>query len=119
MARCCSPAEAADVHARGSEGWRDRFLQYWTLKEAYLKARGLGIPVHLADLSFSLHSDDVRLNGRGSMAGADAGWAFDLITLHADHFLAVAARHHSGRPPDFSSTRSRPPGCRDAGVARA
>jgi 4'-phosphopantetheinyl transferase len=90
--RCCAPAEAADVYARGGEGWQDRFLQYWTLKEAYLKARGLGIAVHLADLCFSLHADEVTLDFKGALARHDGpDWAFDLITLHADHFLAVAA----------------------------
>jgi 4'-phosphopantetheinyl transferase len=102
VARCCSPAEAADVEARGGAGWRDRFLQYWTLKEAYLKARGLGIAVHLADLSFSLRSDDIRLEFRGGLAEANgAEWAFDLITLHADHFLAVAAPVVGRRRPRF------------------
>jgi 4'-phosphopantetheinyl transferase len=87
--RCCSSSEAADVNARG-EAWRDRFLMYWTLKESYLKARGLGISVHLADLSFSLQKDDVQLERRGAL-DADDEWAFELITLHADHYLAVAA----------------------------
>ena len=100
VTRCCSPSECADVYARG-DGWRDRFLQYWTLKEAYLKARGLGISVHLPDLSFSLHDDEVRLDLRGSFAEADTAWAFDLITLHAEHFLAVAAPAHAGMRPTF------------------
>lgn len=101
VSRCCSAAERADVLSRGPEGWRDRFLQYWTLKEAYLKARGLGITVHLPDLSFSLHDDTVRLETHGSLAGQSANWAFDLITLHADHFLAVAAPYVAGEPPTF------------------
>ena len=49
--------EAEDVAAQG-DGWRDRFLTYWTLKEAYLKARGLGISVQLADISFALNGED-------------------------------------------------------------
>ncbi len=53
VTRYCSPAEAEDVCAQGDR-WRDRFLTYWTLKEAYLKARGLGIAVHLSDISFTL-----------------------------------------------------------------
>jgi 4'-phosphopantetheinyl transferase len=97
--RCCSPSEAADVNARG-ESWRDRFLMYWTLKESYLKARGLGISVHLADLSFSLQSDEVELERRGSLSGDDP-WAFELITLHADHYLAVAAPVRGDARPRF------------------
>jgi 4'-phosphopantetheinyl transferase len=100
VARCCSPSEAADVNARGVEGWRDRFLMYWTLKESYLKARGLGISVHLGDLSFSLHDDSVVLDRRGPLA-ADDEWAFELITLHADHYLAVAAPVRHDKRPRF------------------
>ena len=33
----------ADVAAQSDDTWHDRFLTYWTLKEAYLKARGLGV----------------------------------------------------------------------------
>lgn len=60
--RCCSASEAADIQAREGERWRDRFLQYWTLKESYLKARGLGISIHLPDLSFSFRDGVVVLD---------------------------------------------------------
>ena len=49
--RYCSPAEAEDIDARG-DAWLPRFLHYWTLKEAYLKARGLGVSVPLAEIEF-------------------------------------------------------------------
>lgn len=101
VARCCSPAEAADINAWEPERWRDRFLQYWTLKESYLKACGLGISVHLADLSFSLHGEDIRLDRHGALATGGDDWAFELITLHADHYLAVAAPRLDGRRPRF------------------
>lgn len=97
VARCCDDEEAADVDAHG-EAWRDRFLQYWTLKESYLKAVGLGISVHLPDVRF-------RLDGRvhpafqGSLAGADAGWAFEIAPLAPRHYVAVAAQSGSAPAP--------------------
>lgn len=89
IARCCSPEEAADVEASGA-AWPDRFLQYWTLKESYLKAVGLGISVPLAEVRFSI-APAPRARFTGSLAGADAGWAFDLTTLGDAYYLAVAA----------------------------
>jgi 4'-phosphopantetheinyl transferase len=89
VARCCAEDEAADVAAHG-DAWRDRFLQYWTLKEAYLKAVGLGISVHLPDVRFS-PAANLAPAFQGSMAGADAGWTFTLRTLDAGHYVAVAA----------------------------
>jgi len=100
--RCCSPAEVADVNAQGADGWRDRFLTYWTLKEAYLKARGLGISVHLPDISFSIDRDAIRIGFLDSLAGTDAGWHFRLERVTPHHLLAVAAgagsRFHPSRP---------------------
>ncbi len=40
--RYCAPCEVADIERQGPSAWQDQFLKYWTLKEAYLKARGLG-----------------------------------------------------------------------------
>jgi 4'-phosphopantetheinyl transferase len=100
--RYCSPDEAAAVARGGESGWRDEFLKYWTLKEAYLKARGLGIAVHLADLSFTLAADRVAVAFHGSLAGADPHWAFDLRPLGSDHFVAIAASTPDGRRPIFT-----------------
>ncbi len=91
VARFCSPDEAAAIRV-GEPGWRDRFLQVWTLKEAYLKARGVGISVHLSDISFSVDAagDDVRVRFLRSLADADARWAFRLARATPRHLLAVA-----------------------------
>jgi 4'-phosphopantetheinyl transferase len=94
VTRCCADDEAADVNARG-DGWRDHFLKYWTLKESYLKATGLGISVHLPDVRFRLH-DGPSAAFTGSLAGADAGWTFDLREMTPHHYVAVAASTTNG-----------------------
>jgi len=99
VARCCDDSEAADVDAHG-ERWRDRFLQYWTLKESYLKAVGLGISVHLPDVRFRL-TDDIQPAFQGDLAGADAGWTFDLTTLGSRYYVAVAASAAASGAPSF------------------
>jgi 4'-phosphopantetheinyl transferase len=40
--RVFTEAEQADLFARSGDDQRGRFADYWTLKEAYMKARGLG-----------------------------------------------------------------------------
>jgi 4'-phosphopantetheinyl transferase len=99
--RFCSPSEIADVERRGPDGWRDQFLRYWTLKEAYLKARGLGIAVHLADVSFTLAGGDVRVEFLNSLAGTDTNWAFALTESGESHFIAAAAPATGGVRPAF------------------
>lgn len=97
--RCCAPEEIDDVRRAGPDGWRDQFLKYWTLKEAYLKARGLGISVPLADLCFQL-SPEPRLACRRALAGEPADWAFRLDRVTDGHWLAAAAPlEHT--PPHF------------------
>lgn len=42
---------------------QDRFFDYWTLKEAYIKAWGLGLAIPLADFSFHLGDDSAVPHG--------------------------------------------------------
>jgi 4'-phosphopantetheinyl transferase len=96
--RYCSPAEADDILGRG-DAWHERFLEYWTLKEAYLKARGLGIAVPLADVSFSLEPEPIRIEFLGRLTGTDARWAFHLTRATDRHVVAVAADAADGARP--------------------
>ena len=93
--RYCAPAEADDIDAQGDR-WRDRFLTYWTLKEAYLKARGLGIAVQLADVCFTLEPD-VRISFLGELAGTSTDWMFHLDRPTTRHIIAVAVEGGSAR----------------------
>lgn len=97
VARYCAPAEVTDITASGPEGWRTRFLHYWTLKEAYLKARGLGISVPLAEIEFAL-TDPPCVRFLGSLAGTDTRWAFHIDRVSPRHLAAVAAAAHDGPP---------------------
>jgi 4'-phosphopantetheinyl transferase len=100
VTRYCSPAEAEDVCAQ-ADGWRDRFLTYWTLKEAYLKARGLGISVHLSDISFTLAGVEARIGFLDSLAGTDDRWRFHLVRLEPHHLAAIAVETQDGASPPF------------------
>jgi 4'-phosphopantetheinyl transferase len=95
--RYCSPAEIADIDAQGA-AWSDRFLVYWTLKEAYLKARGLGIALPLASISFSIDGDAPSVAFLGRLAGLETRWAFDLVRVTDRHLVATAAPMLDRRP---------------------
>lgn len=102
--RVCAPSEVRDIRAHGDR-WRDRFLTHWTLKESYLKARGLGLTVHLADIVFTLQDDDARIGFAGSLAGTDDRWAFHRWQPGDGFLAAVAVEARHGRPPMFSVSR--------------
>ena len=45
--RFFSPREVADLRALPEDRQRERFFAYWTLKEAYIKVRGMGLAILL------------------------------------------------------------------------
>jgi 4'-phosphopantetheinyl transferase len=104
-ARTCAPDELADIDAEPDDRRQQRFLIYWTLKEAYLKARGVGISVHLADVAFSLEGGTPKIALRGSMAGEDDRWLFGLAKPSDRHLLAVAADTRDGVTPTVTLLR--------------
>jgi len=79
--RYCAPDEIADIGSQDGR-WHDRFLRYWTLKEAYLKARGVGISVPLADITFRVDTDRADVSFGGALRGSDARWIFRLAQRH-------------------------------------
>ncbi|MFI5177370.1 MAG: 4'-phosphopantetheinyl transferase family protein [Vicinamibacterales bacterium] len=99
--RYCAPDERRDIEAQGPGSWHDRFLLYWTLKEAYLKARGLGIALQLAEISFTLEAGAPRVAFLRSLAGTDDRWAFHLARPTPRHVLAVAASCADRPRPSF------------------
>ena len=104
--RFCSPAEIADIERQPEEARTLRFLTYWTLKEAYLKARGLGIAVHLADVEFSIDGARPAIAFRGSLEGTDPGWAFALFQPSPRCLLSVAAPQPAGTPAPAFDVRA-------------
>jgi len=84
--RYCAPSEIADIEAHPVDARHRRFLAYWTLKEAYLKALGLGISVQLSDIAFTVHPERPSIEFHDSLAGTSTDWAFGMTSL-SDQFL--------------------------------
>lgn len=111
--RVCSPDELADIDAAPDGGRKERFLVYWTLKEAYLKARGLGISVHLGDVAFTVNSGEPMFAPAGSLADADTRWLFRIAKPGPRHLVAVAVDTRDKVTPNirfqrFTSSRFPP-----------
>lgn len=49
-----APDEVRDLRALPPDAQARAFFEYWTLKEAYIKARGMGLAIPLADFAFTL-----------------------------------------------------------------
>ncbi len=53
--RVFSEPELADLMSRSGTSRLERFTDYWVLKEAYVKARGMGFQLPLREISFHIH----------------------------------------------------------------
>jgi len=89
--RFFSPLEVKALRALPLEEQMDRFFLYWTLKESYIKARGMGLSLSLSAFSFELDSP-----GRGIRILFDPGfedepgrWRFSALSYGRRHALAA------------------------------
>jgi len=93
-----SPVEARALRALPASAQRDRFFSYWTLKESYIKARGLGLAIPLEQFSFLLDDgDDIGVTFDASLGDDATQWRFALIDAFADHRVAVGV-NTGGKP---------------------
>lgn len=91
--RFFAPAEVAALHALPEPLRRDRFFDLWTLKEAYIKARGMGLAIPLGDFAFTLDAGSIAIRVAPTIADVpDPHWRFFLTSVGLAHRLALAAR---------------------------
>jgi len=74
------------------------FLLLWTLKEAYVKARGQGLSLPLDDFAFSLAP--ITISFRQPGFDNPAQWQFESVRCNDRHRLSVAIR--TGNPIPFT-----------------
>ena len=91
--RFFAPHEAAALRRVDASDRPARFLEYWTLKESYIKARGLGLAIPLASFSFDLPPaapDDIRIRFTSAVDDDATRWQFSVDRFgprpsHRDH----------------------------------
>ena len=106
--RYFAPAECRELRACPAERRRERFFEYWTLKESYIKARGLGLRIPLRRFAFHLaEGHPIRISFDAELEDDACDWQFALFRPEPTHVMAVAVRR--GRGPDLTIRVRRSP----------
>jgi len=90
--RWFAPPELADLTALSPSAREDRFFVYWTLKEAYMKARGLGLALPLDGFWFAVSESKITVSFGAGCPDDPAGWRFQSWLIEPGHRAALATR---------------------------
>jgi 4'-phosphopantetheinyl transferase len=104
-----APAEVLALRTLPGEKQKERFFQYWTLKESYIKARGMGLSIPLERFAFSLEDPkQIRLSIDPGLQDHAGRWRFWQLRVDQDHLTALCAEGRGGERPYLASVRSWP-----------
>jgi len=90
--RCFARFELEDVLRLPEAERAARFFQYWTLKEAYVKARGIGLSLPLDRVAFRISADSVEFAPDSAVEPSAAHWTFRSFRVAPTHQTALALR---------------------------
>ena len=96
------PWEYADLYALPETQRHRRFFQYWTLKEAYVKARGMGLSIPLDHFGFRFQAGGtVDMVDSPALRDIAARWRFWQLSPAPGYIAAVCAERaaDSFQPP--------------------
>ncbi len=102
-----SPLELAQLEVLPGPEKLDRALSLWTLKEAYIKAKGVGLSLHLNKFSFLFGGvEGIRLEFDPCLfTEPELRWRFCLLE-HAGHRIALMAERAT--VPELQVWEARP-----------
>lgn len=107
--RFFAPPEVAALAALPPERRQYRFFEYWTFKESYIKARGMGLSLPLDKFSFSYPDDrGVALATDPELSDDPARWSFWQFRPASDYLLAVCAERAGADLPRIILRKSVP-----------
>jgi 4'-phosphopantetheinyl transferase len=88
--RYFSPAEVAELRALPLAAQPERFFQYWTLKESYIKATGKGLSMPLDQFAFRLErAGHIELSIDGRLSDDPQRWHSWLLEPEPEYLVAL------------------------------
>ena len=98
--RYFAPQEVAALSAVPAQQQQYRFFEYWTFKESYIKARGMGLSLPLDKFSFHYpHDQSVEIAIDHELADDAARWQFWQFQPRSEYLVAICAERVGDQPP--------------------
>ena len=86
-------AELVTLNKLDGHAFLEQFFIFWTLREAYCKALGVGVGFSKKDYAFEAGSDEgVKIRFDSPAGDSGKHWQFTILRPGADHVVAVAIR---------------------------
>lgn len=101
-----STLEVEQLFALPPEQQKARFFDLWTLKEAYVKARGTGLSVQFNSFSFSFSNEGIAMIFHQEPEQQHEPWKFWQISPSDQHKIAVVIREQNANNPYSISMRN-------------
>jgi 4'-phosphopantetheinyl transferase len=96
-----APTELADFRRTADGDRLERFFSYWTLKESYIKARGMGLSIPLDSFWFELGGPMPVLRVTDRCPDVPERWRFYQFTPTDEHRMAIAVAAPQGIAPSI------------------
>lgn len=94
--RYFSPLETEALQKLDVSQFNDRFFYLWTLKEAYIKACGMGLAIPLKDFSFSFTGSQVEVSFVEDRQDNPDNWRFWQYRFKQQFQIALALKQDDG-----------------------
>jgi 4'-phosphopantetheinyl transferase len=101
--------EVSDLRRVEEKGKRERFYDYWTLKESFMQARGMGLSISLDQFSFHISDHEpLRISFDLKLTDAPNRWQFWLFKPTRCHRAALSVCSEREEGFQFSIKRGIP-----------
>ncbi len=94
--RMFSETEVEQLKQREGRDFLEFFYARWTLREAYVKALGIGISFPTREMYFDVAGEKVTVKFNTTIDDSNDDWQFRLIRHNSTHIIALALHDSAG-----------------------